>query len=134
MSYEVLRGNRVVAMTTTTETVLPAESTPQRFFVRAVDAAGNRSASTPVLVSTVPAESTTLVAEGSSWRWRFDSTAPPSQWKDVAFDDSSWREGAAVLGLGASGLGTDISVGAPSPRPIAANIAGDSRWLTQQQS
>lgn len=51
--YEVLRGDRVVASTTgQTSAVVPAAA-GARFFVRAIDGEGNRSASTPVY--TLPA-------------------------------------------------------------------------------
>ncbi|HEY1740424.1 MAG TPA: fibrinogen-like YCDxxxxGGGW domain-containing protein [Acidimicrobiia bacterium] len=46
--YEVIRNDRVITTTTTTNFVVPG---PGRYFVRAVDAAGNRSAST--LVTTI---------------------------------------------------------------------------------
>ncbi len=48
-SYEVLEGNRVIATTTTTSAVINRLSGTQRYFVRAVDATANRSASTAVL-------------------------------------------------------------------------------------
>ena len=48
-TYEVLEGNRVIATTTTTSAVVNRLSGTQRYFVRAVDVAGNRSASTAVL-------------------------------------------------------------------------------------
>ncbi len=48
-SYEVLEGNRVIATTTTTSAVIDRQSETQRYFVRAADATGNRSASTAVL-------------------------------------------------------------------------------------
>ena len=48
-TYEVLEGNRVIATTTTTSVVVNRLSETQRYFVRAADATGNRSASTAVL-------------------------------------------------------------------------------------
>ena len=48
-TYEVLEGNRVIATTTSTSAVVNRLSGTQRYFVRAVDATGNRSASTAVL-------------------------------------------------------------------------------------
>ena len=47
-TYEVLREDRVVATTASVSHSLPALDEPGRYFVRAVDAAGNRSATTPV--------------------------------------------------------------------------------------
>ncbi|OZM70334.1 hypothetical protein CFN78_25775 [Amycolatopsis antarctica] len=48
LRYEVLQGDRVVSTGTATSLVVPAPTQAQRYFVRAVDTAGNRSASTPV--------------------------------------------------------------------------------------
>ena len=53
-TYEVIEGNRVIATSTTTSAVINRIGGTQRYFVRAVDAAGNRSASTPVLNVTGP--------------------------------------------------------------------------------
>ena len=122
VSYEVLRDDRVVAVTSATEAVLPAQTTSARYFVRAVDGAGNRSASTHVLVVSAAPETATLISEGSAWNWRFDATAPPADWRDPEFDDSEWPTGSAVLGFGTPDLSTDIGVGAPSPRPLAAQF------------
>ena len=121
VQYEVIRDNKVVRITSATTADVPTESTPTRYFVRAVDPAGNRSATTPVYTLAPPsAADLTFVSLGSSWKWRFDSAALPASWNTTAFDDSTWPSGSAVLGLGSSGLGTNISVGAPSPRPLSA--------------
>lgn len=123
VSYEVLKDNKVIEATTSRSKIVSYEPDPTRYFVRAVDAAGNRSASTPVLVVTAPPpgpEKFNFVQSGSAWKWRFDSLAVSSQWRDSDFDDSSWGTGNAFLGLNTAGLGTDISLGAPSPRPITA--------------
>ncbi|MBK7822196.1 MAG: PKD domain-containing protein [Tessaracoccus sp.] len=48
-SYQVLRDDRAVGISTTTSLQVPLNGA-QRYFVRAVDAAGNLGASTPVLV------------------------------------------------------------------------------------
>jgi hypothetical protein len=52
--YEVLRGDRVVATVTGTSWTDPDGQTGDRYWVRAVDATGNRSASTAVQVVTAP--------------------------------------------------------------------------------
>ena len=52
--YELIRGNRVVATSGSTSIDVPPITEPTRFFVRAIDAAGNRSASTSVLVAQPP--------------------------------------------------------------------------------
>lgn len=57
--YEVLRDDRVITTTTDTALVVDEPVEAQRYFVRAIDATGNRSASTPVHVlgPTAPAGS-----------------------------------------------------------------------------
>ena len=48
-TYEVIEGNKVIGTTSATSLVVNRQSDAQRYFVRAVDAAGNRSASTSVV-------------------------------------------------------------------------------------
>jgi hypothetical protein len=122
VSYEVLRNSRVVATTSATSVDLPASATTQRYFVRAVDAAGNRSASTSVLTVAPAPQSVVLLANGASWKWNFATAGAPSGWTGTGFDDSSWSTGSATLGFGATGLGTNIATGAPSPRPLTAQF------------
>lgn len=122
-AYEVLRGNKVVAVTTGTTASVDVESEDTRYFVRAVDAAGNRSATTAVAVVSPPSEDQlSFVNASSSWKWRYDSAALPTVWATRTFDDSSWSTGLSVLGFNTAGLGTDISIGAPSPRPLSAQF------------
>jgi trimeric autotransporter adhesin len=123
--YEVFQGNRVIATTTSPTLDVAAPTAPTRYAVRAADGANNRSASTQVLTIQPPdpgEEIVTLIAEGASWRWVYSSTALPANWKETTFDDSSWAQGNAVLGFGSAGLGTDVSVGVPSPRPLSAQF------------
>ncbi|MFC0682446.1 fibrinogen-like YCDxxxxGGGW domain-containing protein [Lysobacter korlensis] len=123
VSYEVIRENKVVATTTARTLEVPVESSPVRYFVRAVDAAGNRSATTAVYRVTPPsAEDLNLIQAGSDWKWTFTSAAWDADWRSVGYDDSSWATGSAVLGLGSTGLGTNIGTGAPSPRPLSAQF------------
>ena len=123
VKYELIRENKVVQVTSALGLSVPIEATPTRYFVRAIDAAGNRSASSAVYVVTPPdASALTLVASGSTWKWRFDSTPWPSDWRDGAFNDAAWASGSATLGLGSTGLGTNIGIGAPSPRPLSAQF------------
>jgi hypothetical protein len=211
-TYEVIEGNRVIATSTTTSAVINRIGGSQRYFVRAVDATGNRSASTSVLnltnpdpdnppaapaapsvngqatspttvrltwpsqtadggfvvsrdgntVATLPSGSTqyddtgltpsttyaytvsavdqwgqstassplnvsttgqtTFVANDATWRYRFDSTAPDSGWTGTSYDDSAWKTGTGPLGFGTALAATDISAGAPSPRPLSAQF------------
>jgi hypothetical protein len=212
LTYEVIEGNRVIATTTSTSATVSRLSGTQRYFVRAVDVAGNRSASTSALSvsgtdstpappaapnvtgssaspttvhlswpnqadatggfivkrngtqvgSTLPAGSTsyddtgltqgtaytytvsavdtlgqqtssapvsvttvaqtTYVGSDTSWRWRFAATAPDSGWFGTSYDDSSWATGSNAFGFGSTIVTTDISVGAPSPRPLSAQF------------
>ena len=119
-TYEVLREDRVVATTPATSLQLPAVS-GARYFVRAVDHAGNRSATssavTPEVVDpgTLPVE---VIPAGSAWAHHYETDAPPSDWKDASFDDSSWANGPAPLGWGSSDLGTELT--ATGTKPLTA--------------
>jgi hypothetical protein len=142
VQYEILRNDRVIAATgarTATITVEDAD----RLFVRAVDAAGNRSASTTVYdlsapttttttttttsttttttttlppttttTTTAPPQgevTTTVIPFQSTWRYRYDLVAPPSNWATAALDDTSWTTGAAPIGWGHTSIATDIN-------------------------
>ncbi len=121
--YEVIRDRQVIGTTASLQFEVPREATPVRYFVRAVDTAGNRSASTPVHVVAPPSASQlSLVDAGAAWKWRFDSGALPANWGSPSFDDSSWATGTAVLGFGSTGIATNIASGAPSPRPLSAQF------------
>lgn len=110
--YEVLRDDRVVAVAEgTTAAVNTAGG--DRYFVRAVDAAGNRSASSAVGAPVDPTEDPVIIDGGSQWAYRNTASAAPADWNASSFDDAGWSRGAAVLGFGSTGLGTDID--APSP-------------------
>ncbi|GAB3122190.1 fibrinogen-like YCDxxxxGGGW domain-containing protein [Glaciibacter psychrotolerans] len=123
VSYEVLRENKVVQATSALTLEVPVEAAAVRYFVRAVDPAGNRSATTAVYVVNPPsADALTFVDSGASWKWRFDSATWPTSWNATAFDDTTWAAGSAVLGFGSTGLGTDISTGAATPRPLSAQF------------
>jgi hypothetical protein len=118
VTYEVLRNDRVVALSDGSSVDVPDSDSDDRFFVRASDGEGNRSASTSV---EGPSGDVTVLASGSSWRYLFDNTVNlDDSWKQPSFSDGSWKTGAAPLGWGSSG-------------PIATNIdvpAGQTRALT----
>ena len=128
ITYEVLREDRVIATTTATARTLtvPVGTEATRYFVRATDAAGNRSPSTPALTVAPPPVSThedlVLVANGAEWKWRFDTAVRPTDWNAATFDDSAWASGAAPLGFGATSIVTNIATGAPTPRPLSAQF------------
>lgn len=56
---------------------------------------------------------TTAIPAGASWRY-FDGAAEQSGWRQVAFDDSSWKQGSAQLGYGDGDEATVISYGPKS--------------------
>lgn len=123
LSYEVLRDDRVVGTTSTTSLAVPLGG-DDRFFVRAVDTAGNRSASTRVLGDLQPPADPTLVARGSTWSYRYSAGAPDPGWNAVGYDPSSWSTGAAPIGFGTTLVATDIYQPTTS-RPIVAYFRKD---------
>lgn len=121
-SYQVLRGDRTIA--TTTSTSLQVEHVDgARYFVRATDAAGNRSASSKVFrarTDTVPAGSIQYIASAENWKFRFENSAPPAQWATTGFNDASWSTGKAPLGWGSANLGTTLA--APGTKPLSYHL------------
>jgi hypothetical protein len=53
----------------------------------------------------------TLVAAGSTWRYRDDGTDQGTAWRNGGFNDSSWSTGAAQLGYGDGDEQTVVSYG-----------------------
>ncbi|MVA75301.1 hypothetical protein GC722_04550 [Auraticoccus sp. F435] len=104
-SYEVLRDDRVVAVTGATAVDVPLGG-GNRFFVRAVDAAGNRSASSRVAVPADPNRNPLVLPYGSQWAYRNDASAAPADWTAAGFDDSSWRRGPGMFGFGSEAVVT----------------------------
>ncbi|MGQ2910544.1 fibrinogen-like YCDxxxxGGGW domain-containing protein [Aeromicrobium sp.] len=118
VTYEVLRNDRVVATTTSTTVSVPGSTSADRFFVRASDGQGNWSASTVVVQ---PAQSATVLADGATWSYYFDNTAPvATDWKGDSFDASGWRSGPAPLGWGSGPIATNIDVAAGSTRALTS--------------
>lgn len=120
VTYEVLRNDRVVATTTAKEATVPASSGSDRFFVRTVDAWGNRSASTSAVQAAAAPATTTLLPAGSTWAYWFTSTAVDAGWKGADLDDSGWPTGAAPLGFGAGPIATNIDVPGGQTRPVTS--------------
>ncbi|MGC4112498.1 MAG: PKD domain-containing protein [Nocardioides sp.] len=77
-----------------------------------------------VVTATQPSTTTTstLIANGSSWAWKFDNNALPGNWNSPSFDASGWNQGNAILGYGPSSVITkiDTAFSDPSTRPLAA--------------
>jgi hypothetical protein len=85
---------------------------PSRYFIRSVDAEGNRSATTSVLAVTPPPPATaTLLAHGATWSYRSDGQDLGSSWRQPTFNSSSWATGASQLGWGGKGETTLIPSG-----------------------
>lgn len=105
VTYEVLRNDRVVATTTGTAAQVPNSAAGDRFFVRAADAAGNRSAST---AKVVPASTTILLPAGSTWSYHAENVPVPADWKLPGFNATSWSSGAAPLGWGSPAIATNV--------------------------
>lgn len=118
VSYQVLRNNRVVATVTGTSTTLPAAPADTKYFVRAVDTAGNWSASTPAVKAgstPLPPQGTNLITEGSTWSYSYTLDGPGNGWADRLFDDGAWASGAAPIGYGHSSLGTTLTTTGTKP-------------------
>lgn len=123
VTYEILRGNRVVATTTSTSYTLPLPTLATDYFVRARDVVGNRSASTAAFVMNPPSASAlTLVANGDTWSWRYSSDPLPAGWNATAFDASSWQSGNALFGRGVSVAKTNIDPTAPATPLLSAQF------------
>ena len=125
--YELLLDDRVVAVTSTTSATIPLPEGEGRYFVRAVDDGGNRSASTAVKTFSVGAGDPvaiqeTLVANGAQWSWKYDANAVPSGWQTAAFDDSTWTQSPAPLGFGSTLVATVISTGPTTSRQLSAQF------------
>ncbi|GAA4104589.1 fibrinogen-like YCDxxxxGGGW domain-containing protein [Nonomuraea soli] len=113
--YEVLRDDRVIAVVSGTSYTDPAGGS-HRYFVRAIDAAGNRSATTAVLAVE---QQTVLIQDKASWRWNHDGADLGTAWREPGFDDSAWSTGQAELGFGDSDESGLIPAG-QTPRPLTA--------------
>ena len=120
VSYEILRDDRPIATSTTTTSVEVPRGGENRFFVRAVDAEGNRSATTPVYTAPaygqVDPANPVLLEAGATWSYRAEASAAPENWAQASFDDSAWQTGAAPLGYGDAAIATQIA--AKGTRPV----------------
>jgi hypothetical protein len=116
--YEVMRDDRVVATVSDTSLTLPSGEDSTNYFVRAVDAAGNRSASTAAVHATQPPQepsSVTYVPTGSDWRHVYTEAGPSGDWAARTYDDGSWGNGNAPFGWGQANISTPLTSNAPKP-------------------
>jgi len=103
--YDVFRDGTLVGTpnqpTLSVGGLTPA--TTYSFRVEAVDAAGNRSglsAARSVTTAAAPSAPVDLVPRGATWRYRDDGwDGGDGSWRTTGFDDVTWRQGPAELGL-----------------------------------
>ncbi|TPW76414.1 fibrinogen-like YCDxxxxGGGW domain-containing protein [Schumannella soli] len=125
VTYQVLRNDRVVATTTTTSITLPDAPAATKYFVRAADAAGNISASTPAakIGSTPPpvdpVGNPNIITAGSTWSYKYDGEAAPAGWNTPAGDTAGWSSGTAPLGWGTASIATTVTTSV-TPKPLTA--------------
>jgi hypothetical protein len=60
----------------------------------------------------------TLVAAGSTWRYRADGSDQGTAWRDPGFNDAAWSSGPAQLGYGDGDGATVVPGGSSSTKPI----------------
>ncbi len=64
---------------------------------------------------------TTLVPEGSTWKYLDDGSNQGTNWRTTGFNDSAWKQGRGQLGFGEGDEATVISSGAsPTNRPVTS--------------
>lgn len=61
---------------------------------------------------------TTLVPEGSTWKYLDDGSNQGTNWRTAGFNDVSWKQGRGQLGFGENDEATVISSGTPTSRPV----------------
>ncbi|HUR44659.1 MAG TPA: Ig-like domain-containing protein, partial [Candidatus Saccharimonadales bacterium] len=85
---------------------------------------GIQLTSAPVRITvqspTAPPVVSTLLAQGSTWKFFASNSAPTGAWTTRSYNDSNWRSGAAELGYGDGGEATILPFG-----PDANN-----KWVT----
>ncbi|WP_291278551.1 fibrinogen-like YCDxxxxGGGW domain-containing protein [Galactobacter sp.] len=118
VAYEVMRDDRVVATVTDTSLTLPEGEATTKYFVRAVDQAGNRSASTRAVQAEQPPlepSSVTYVPTGSDWKYVYSESGPSGDWTTRGYNDASWATGTAPFGWGHTNIATPLTADAPKP-------------------
>ena len=69
-----------------------------------------------------PTTGQSLISKGSVWKYLDDGSDQDTSWKEVGFDDYSWKSGPAILGYGtidAGTISTTVSYGASSSNKYA---------------
>ncbi len=111
VGYEILRDGDVIATVDATTFTDPAVDAEAIYRVRALDARGNRSATSDPAVASPPDPGTVLIAGGSSWRYLDDGTNLAADWTGIGFDDGSWAQGSGQLGFGDGDEATTVARG-----------------------
>jgi hypothetical protein len=57
-----------------------------------------------------------LISTNSTWSYLDNRVDQGTAWRETAFDDSSWPEGAGILGAGDGGLSTTLALGPADDR------------------
>lgn len=123
VTYEVLRDDHVIASTTTASYTAPVTDGPVDYFVRARDAAGNRSASTPAfVVAPLPETALVFADPESEWSWRYSNDALPSDWNTLEFNDSAWSTGNGLFGRGVGTATTNLDPTNLASKPLSAQF------------
>jgi hypothetical protein len=115
VTYQVLRNDRVIATVSTTSFNDSTATQANQYFVRAVDAAGNLSASTAGVTA---GPKSALITANSTWAWTYDGVDRGTTWRSPSFDDSTWSRGTSEFGFGDADEETVISTA--TPRPLTA--------------
>ena len=127
VSYQILRNDRVVATTTGTSITVP-KGGENRFFVRAVDAAGNLSASSPAVVTSggnpSPVAAFTSAADG--WTENFDASGSTD---NGSIADYAWNFGDGSTGSGATASHTYATAGTYQVRLVVTDNGGERAGL-----
>jgi hypothetical protein len=110
VTYEILRGDDTAVMPSSTTTLLDPVQTATRYFVRAVDAAGNKSATTAAVIWLGPIP--TVATSTTQWSYKGNG-APASNWTTTG-SLAGWTTGPAPFGVGLAGAATTVSTGQPT--------------------
>ncbi len=98
--YIVTRNG--VDLPATTQTALTdgllIPDTTYTYTVRATDAALNVSAASAPLAVSTHSTTETLITKKSVWKYTDDGVDRGTAWRNLGYDDSTWKSGAGILG------------------------------------
>lgn len=94
------------AMTSVSLTINSVDDAP----VGSRDSYVSLQAATLTPASSAMTNAESLISPGSSWSYLYTNVAPSSNWATWAYDETSWRTGAAAIGFG-SNIVTDMRAG-----------------------